>query len=217
MLTSFASNIKNVLKRTFQRLQLASYDSTTIATYFRKQGAQIGEGCVIIPKFLGTEPYLIKLGNKVSIATGVTFITHDGAAASLRDKVADLQVFGPIVIGDNCVIGQNATIFCNVRIGANSIIGANSVVISDIPPNTVAMGVPARPFGSIEKYRQKCQERWAEQRPPDSVLNPGENWWKSEHFLENREKLRRHLLQLFEKDLGPRTPSLPGAQSRLDE
>src|SRR5450631_3469102 len=115
------STILNAIRNLFDRMvhywELKKYNSKTIAAYFRKQGAQIGEGCIIIPKFLGTEPYLIKFGNRVSIANGVTFITHDGGAAILREKITDLQVFGPIVIEDNCVIGQNATIFCNVRIG----------------------------------------------------------------------------------------------------
>jgi acetyltransferase-like isoleucine patch superfamily enzyme len=195
-------SLRNILERAKHYWEIRRYDSRTIAQHFRKQGAQIGEGCVIIPRFLGTEPYLIKFGNRVSIANGVTFITHDGGAAILREKVTDIQVFGPIVVEDNCVIGQNSTIFCNVRIGANSIIGANSVVITDIPPNTIAMGVPARPFGSVEKYREKCLERWAVQKPPDYILNPGENWWDSVHFNDNRDKLRRHLLNLFSSELG---------------
>lgn len=202
MSISMFDRLDGALERFLRYWELRKYNSKTIAEYFRKQGAQIGSGCVIIPKFLGTEPYLIKLGNRVSIANGVTFITHDGGAAILRDKVPDTQVFGPIVIEDNCVIGQNATIFCNVHIGANSIIGANSVVITNIPPNTIAMGVPARPFGSVEKYREKCQERWEEQRPPDAILNPGEDWWNSVNYHDNREKLRRHLLKLFASELG---------------
>jgi len=111
-------------------------------------------------------------------------------------------MFGPIIIEDNCVIGENAVLFPNVRIGRNSIIGAGSIVITDIPPNTIAIGVPARPFGSVEKYREKAIERWSVQKPPDVVIEPGANWWTSKHFNENREKLRRHLLKVFAKELG---------------
>ena len=193
---------KSIIAKLLRYIELKRYDPRTIAEYFRKQGAQIGEGCVLIPNWLGTEPYLIKMGNKVFIADGVTLITHDGGAAIFRDEVPDLQVFGPIIIHDNCVIGQNVTIFGNVRIGPNSIVGAGSVVISDIPPNTIAMGVPARPFGSIDKYREKCLERWSVQRPADIMLESGENWWQSRHLAKNEEKLRNHLLKLFSKDLG---------------
>jgi len=202
MFRSVIGITKSLLAKIRHSIELKKYDSWTIAEYFRKQGAQIGTGCLILPNWLGTEPYLIKIGNKVSIADGVTFITHDGGAAIFRDEMPDLQVFGPIVIEDNCVIGQNATIFGNVRIGTNSIIGAGSVVISNIPPNTIAMGVPARAFGSIEKYREKCRERWSVQRPPDVVLDPGETWWGSRHFAQNREKLRSHLLKVFADELG---------------
>jgi acetyltransferase-like isoleucine patch superfamily enzyme len=180
---------------------LRKYNPRTIAEYLRRQGAQIGEDCYIIPTTLGTEPYLIKIGNHVAIAEGVKFITHDGAAWVFRDAVPDLQVFGPIVVEDNCMIGQNAVLFPNIRIGRNSVIGAGSVVISDIPPNTLAIGVPARAFGSMDRYREKCLERWQQQRPPDAEVEPDADWWRSRHFNTNRERLRRHLLRLFKAEL----------------
>lgn len=100
------------------------------------------------------------------------------------------------------MVGQNAVLFPNIRIGKNSIVGAGSVVISDVPPDTIVMGIPARPFGSIAKYKEKCLERWAEQKPPDVVLRHGETWWNSPDALEHREKLRKHLLKLFKNALG---------------
>ena len=192
---------RKLVARLRNSYEFRKYTPTTIAEYLRRQGAQIGENCFIIPTNLGTEPYLIKIGNHVAIANGVEFITHDGAAWIFRDEVSDAQVFGPIVIEDNCIVGQNAILFPNIRIGRNSIVGAGSVVISDVPPNTIVVGVPARPLGSIDKYREKCLERWKVQRPQDVVLEPGETWWNSKHFSENREKLKRHLTQLFREQL----------------
>jgi serine acetyltransferase len=143
----------------------------------------------------------VKIGNHVTIAQGVKFMTHDGATWIFRQEIPDIQVFGPIVIEDNCVIGQNAILFPNIRIGKNSIVGASSVVISDVPPDSIVIGVPARPFGSVVKYKEKCVERWNLQRPPDCVISPGETWWNSKSFQDNRKKLREHLLKVFEKDL----------------
>jgi acetyltransferase-like isoleucine patch superfamily enzyme len=182
--------------------RLRRYNRFTIAEYFRQQGAQIGEGCSIIPTSIGAEPYLVKIGHHVTIAAGVRFITHDGGAWIFRGEIPDLQVFGPIIIEDNCVIGSHAILFGNIRIGKNSIVGAGSVVISDVPPDTIVMGVPARPFGSTAKYREKCIERWRAQKPPDCVIEPGEDWWDSKHFQANRRKLQEHLLKLFDKELG---------------
>jgi len=194
-------SIRSLFARITRVYELSRYNPSTIADYLRKQGATIGDHCSIIPTSLGTEPYLVKIGNHVTIAAGVKFITHDGATWLFRDEVPDLQVFGPIIIGDNCVIGQDAILFPNIRIGNNSIIGAGSVVISDIPPDTIAIGVPARPFGSIAKYKEKCLERWRVQRPPDVVIEQGETWWNSKYFSENRNKLKTHLLRLFENEL----------------
>lgn len=201
MLNTFISAFRALESRIRHSLEMRKYDRFTIAEYFRKQGAQIGDGCSIGVSRLGTEPYLVRLGHHVTIAPGATFITHDGAVWVFRKEYPDIQVFGPIVIEDNCVIGANAVLFPNIRIGRNSIIGAGSVVITDIPANTIAIGVPARPFGSVDKYKEKMIERWHVQRPADVVIEPGANWWTSRHFDENREKLRQHLIKVFAKDL----------------
>lgn len=54
-------------------------------------------------------------------------------------------------IGNNVLIGAGAKILGPVCIGDNSMIGANAVVVSDIPENSVAVGVPARVIKKIEK------------------------------------------------------------------
>lgn len=51
---------------------------------------------------------------------------------------------GPVIIGNNVWIGDKATILAGVTIGENCIIGANAVVTSNIPPNCVAGGIPAK-------------------------------------------------------------------------
>jgi acetyltransferase-like isoleucine patch superfamily enzyme len=196
--------ILNALAQLFRQirlnLEMRGYDRFTIVDYLRKQGASIGDGCSIIPTSLGAEPYLVKIGNHVTIASGVKFITHDGGAWIFRHDVPDLQVFGPIVIGDNCAIGENVLLLPNIRIGANSIIGAGSVVISDIPENVIAIGIPARVFTSTTKYREKCLERWKAQKPADIQIEEGATWWNSMHNRENSAKLRRSLTRLFSLD-----------------
>ncbi|MGA3129567.1 MAG: serine O-acetyltransferase [Terracidiphilus sp.] len=46
-------------------------------------------------------------------------------------------------ICDNVFIGNNANILGNVTVGENSRVGAGSVVLSDVPPNSTVVGVPA--------------------------------------------------------------------------
>ena len=50
----------------------------------------------------------------------------------------------PIVIKRNAWIGAAATILSGVTIGENSVVAAGAVVTSDVPPNTVVGGVPAK-------------------------------------------------------------------------
>ena len=50
---------------------------------------------------------------------------------------------GVPVIADNVYVHTGAKIIGNIRIGSNVRIGANAVVLSDLPDNTTAVGVPA--------------------------------------------------------------------------
>ena len=44
---------------------------------------------------------------------------------------------------DNVFVGNNANVLGNISIGANSRVGAGSVVLTDVPPNSTVVGVPA--------------------------------------------------------------------------
>ena len=46
-------------------------------------------------------------------------------------------------ICNNVFIGNNANVLGNITIGENSRVGAGSVVLSDVPPNSTVVGVPA--------------------------------------------------------------------------
>ncbi len=51
---------------------------------------------------------------------------------------------GTVILKENCNIGSHTIIMPSIIIGKNSIIGAHSFVNSDIPPNVIAAGVPAK-------------------------------------------------------------------------
>lgn len=51
---------------------------------------------------------------------------------------------GSPVIGNRVDVGAGAKVLGPIRIGDDVVIGANAVVITDVPPNSLAVGVPAR-------------------------------------------------------------------------
>ena len=137
----------------------------------------------------------------MTVSSGIHFNTHDGGTWIFRGEIPDLRVFGPIIIKDNCLIGTNSHIFPNVTIGPNSIIGSGSVVISDVPPDSIVMGVPARRFGSVAKFREKCLKHWAIQKPPNYDVGDIRHY----AYFNNPEvilaQLRAHLMQIFQDKL----------------
>lgn len=51
---------------------------------------------------------------------------------------------GKVHLKKNSRIGSHSTVMPGITIGENSIIGAHSMVISDIPANVIAFGIPAK-------------------------------------------------------------------------
>ncbi len=84
-----------------------------------------GTGCVI--------GETTEIGNNVTIFSGVVF-----GGTNIK------PVKRHPTLGDNIVVGTGAKILGPVKIGDNVKIGANSVVVSDVPPNSVVVGVPGK-------------------------------------------------------------------------
>ncbi len=57
--------------------------------------------------------------------------------------------FGAVSIGDCAWIASDVTVLRGVEIGPHSVVGARSVVTRDVPPHTLAVGLPARPRGTV--------------------------------------------------------------------
>lgn len=70
-----------------------------------------------------------------------------GAHCRIRNGVvvglARVDEPGAPVIGDHVDIGAGAKVLGRIRIGDHVSIGANAVVLTDVPPHSIAVGVPA--------------------------------------------------------------------------
>ncbi|MBD8110050.1 acyltransferase [Priestia megaterium] len=145
------------------RLKFRYLQPKAKAEYLKKNGiVKMGENCEIYNNVsFGSEPYLIRLGNKVRITAGVKFVTHDGGLWVVRNLgwSPNADKMDKIIVGDNVFVGFNAIIMPGVTIGSNVVIGSGSVVSKDVPDNTVVAGVPAKEICSIEDYYNKNQHR----------------------------------------------------------
>lgn len=120
-----------------------------------KIGVVFGRNCRFYGKNeFGSEPYLIELGDRVSL-TSVTFITHDGGVWVLREKHPDIDVIKPIKVGSNVFIGIGVIIMPGINIGNNVVVGAGAIVTKDVPDNVVVAGVPAKVVSSLNSYENK--------------------------------------------------------------
>ena len=71
---------------------------------------------------------------------------HSSPLISPKDRILTKS---SIIIESNVWIGEGVTILEGVKIGKGSIIGSMSLVNKDIPPYTIAIGIPARPIKSF--------------------------------------------------------------------
>lgn len=138
--------------------------------YARSMGVVVGERVKLISikpglGTFGSEPYLIEIGDDVTVAGGVQFLTHDGGVWVFNNKhnemgdSENIDVCGRIKVESNVFIGYGAIVMPNVKIGRNAVIGAGAVVASDIPENSVAVGVPAKVIMSLQEYREKINTK----------------------------------------------------------
>lgn len=83
-----------------------------------------------------------------------------------------------VTVGHDVWIGHGAIIMPGVEIGTGAVIGAGAVVTKDIPPYTIAVGVPAKPI---------------KERFPVDISNELMNikWWNWD-----REKIEQYFEQL---------------------
>lgn len=68
---------------------------------------------------------------------------HIGAGTVLAGVVEPASAV-PVVVEDDVMIGANAVVLEGCRIGRGAVVAAGAVVVSDVEPDTVVAGVPAR-------------------------------------------------------------------------
>jgi acetyltransferase-like isoleucine patch superfamily enzyme len=125
--------------------------------------------CIEIDKHTFIGPYTCIGGpGNVKIGKYCLIAAHSGIVANnhiFSDPTEMIRLQGltrqGVVIGDNCWLGYGVKVLDGVTIGEGSVIGAGSVVTKDIPPYSIAVGVPAKVVRS-RQLGEKQFTNWRE-------------------------------------------------------
>lgn len=110
----------------------------------------VGDDVYIGPRacFMASNTSLI-IGNKVMFGPGVTIMGGDHNTSVVGKFMRDVhekrpENDQPVTIEDDVWVCCNVTILKGVTIGRGSVIAAGALVTKDVPPYSIACGVPAK-------------------------------------------------------------------------
>lgn len=147
LLANYGASIgQNVRFRTPLFIHNAAVNRGT--AYFHN--LSVDEGC-----YFGKDVFLdlqdkIIVGARATISMRVTILTHTDVGNSRLSFVLMPPSQSPVRIGADAYIGAGAILLQGIEVGIGSVIGAGAVVTADIPPYSVAVGVPARVVRTID-------------------------------------------------------------------
>ncbi len=90
----------------------------------------------------------LEIGDSCCISAGTQIYTHDTVRRTLSGMTLEAER-SPVRIGECTYVGAAAVITRGVTIGNHVVIGAGAIVKHDIPPYSVAVGIPARVTGRV--------------------------------------------------------------------
>lgn len=107
---------------------------------------EIGENVEIQSVFfaLGDQDTSITIGDDCLFSSNIIFRTSDSHSIIDCRTKERINYGKNITIGTHVWLSNGVNILKGVTIGNNSIIGTKSIVTKNIPPNSVAVGIPAK-------------------------------------------------------------------------
>ena len=136
-------------------------------------GAKIGRGLFIDHGMAVVIGETAELGDNCTLYQGVT-LGGTGKDVGKRHPT----------LGNNVLVGAGAKVLGPFRVGDNAKIAANAVVLNEIPPDSTAVGIPAR-------IVRRCGERVAEAQNLDQIHIPdpvSQKLCELQHRIEELEK-----------------------------
>ncbi len=125
----------------------------------RLRGVVIGKNVFMgINVFIDdADPSLVEIEDDVTIIAQSTILGHAYYPNHFKNVLANSSKKEGTVIKKGAYIGMRSLILPGVTIGEYAIIGAGSVVNKDIPPYSIAVGVPAKVIKQYDKKLISCE------------------------------------------------------------
>ncbi|MBE9192222.1 GAF domain-containing protein [Gloeocapsopsis crepidinum LEGE 06123] len=156
-------------------------------------------------------PYTCLSGNYIKIGRDCRIASHLGIYANnhnFGDPNRTIRGQGSsykgIVIEDNCWLGSGVKVLDGVTVGQGSVIGAGAVVTKNIPPYSVAVGVPAR----VIKNRRTQEQTTTSQVSKENTDNDDNLTVCSDTNMVETENTHHKAQQLVQKDTDLRNSML---------
>jgi acetyltransferase-like isoleucine patch superfamily enzyme len=110
----------------------------------------IGDDCHLGKDVLIDLAAGVSLGDRVTVSMGARLISHIDVGMSALAQAGFERRTGRVRLEPDVYVGANAVILHGVTVGRCSVIGAGAVVTRDVPPFSVAVGVPAKVVRQVE-------------------------------------------------------------------
>ena len=125
----------------------------------RAKGVKIGKN-VYLAYDVNIEliyPELVEIGDNARIGIGVVILAHNRPSDAWLAHLGEVRQ--PVRIGRDAVIAAGAIVLPGVTVGDFAMVREGSVVEQDVPPFTVAAGMPAKVVQELPRDKVQVEVR----------------------------------------------------------
>ncbi len=108
-----------------------------------EENATVGAGTIVMAGAV-VQPGSV-VGRHVIVNTGAS-VDHDCRVGDYCHVAPGVHLSGGVILEEGALLGVGSAVVAERRVGRWAVVGAGAAVVKDLPEETVAVGVPARPL-----------------------------------------------------------------------
>mgnify|MGYP005836463779 CR=1 FL=1 len=138
---------RRIIRQITERFPEAEFPALIHPSASVGRNVAFGPGCLIAAGCVLTVD--INMGSFVLLNLLCT-VGHDATIGNFTTCYVNVNLAGYSALEDGVEMGTGSVVIPGKTVGSGSVVGAGAVVVNDIPPNSVAVGVPARVIKEVE-------------------------------------------------------------------